>query len=86
MDVWTTAQYAAALALFAPLQRLLGWPLAAALTLLWLSAAEGAARRRAVQDARRAWQVRLLLCRRRSRPARAHATAGGARRAGAGAT
>ena len=79
-------QFAAALAAYPALRSLLGWPLAAALTLLWLSAAEGGARRNALRDARRTWEVRRL--RSRLRPSRlplTSAPAGGARRAGAAA-
>ena len=54
----TAAQHAAALALWPAATRALGWPLALALTLLWLSAAERHARRKAVLEARRGWEVR----------------------------
>ena len=54
----SAAHHAAALAMWPAAQRALGWPLALALTLAWLAAAERATRRRAVLEAQRDWEAR----------------------------
>ena len=54
----SAAHHAAALAVWPAAQRALGWPLALALTLAWLAAAERATRRQAVLEAQRDWEAR----------------------------